>query len=50
MISLIRRIRFWLTEPRIGPDMPLTHWMLHFPSLGRSLAESKFRSFGAVVQ
>ncbi|MFC2992189.1 acyltransferase [Halomonas tibetensis] len=46
MISLFRRIRFWLTESRIGPDMPMTHWMLQFPGLGRRLAERKFRSFG----
>ena len=44
---MFKRIRFWLTEPRIGPDMPLTHWMLQFPSLGGWLARRKFRNFGA---
>jgi len=47
MIALYRRIQFWLTEKRIGPDMPLTHWMLQFPSLGRWLAEHKLAQFGA---
>lgn len=47
MIALFRRLRFWWTEPRIGPDIPLTHWMLHFPGLGRRLAERKLARFGA---
>lgn len=47
MIKLIRRIRFWLTEPRIGPDMPLTHWRLQFPELGFRLAQRKLAKFGA---
>lgn len=47
MIGLFRRIRFWATEPRIGPDMPLTHWRLHFPELGRKLAEGKLARFGS---
>lgn len=46
MIGLLKRFRFWLTESRIGPDMPLTHWMLQFPATGRQLAKSKLRSFG----
>ncbi len=46
MIALYRRISFWLTEMRIGPDMPLTHWMLQFPSLGRWLAERKLARLG----
>ncbi len=46
MFALFNRIRFWLTENRIGPDMPLTHWMLHFPTSGRRLARWKLRSFG----
>lgn len=44
--GLYQRISFWLTEPRIGPDMPLTHWMLQFPKLGRWLAKRKLASFG----
>ena len=46
MIGFFKRLNFWLMEPRIGPDMPLTHWMLHFPSLGCWLARKKFRNFG----
>lgn len=49
-MSLIRdihdRYRFWSTTDRIGPDIPLTHWQLHFPSLMEKLCKKKFRSFG----
>ncbi len=31
---------------RIGPDMPLTHWMLHCKPLMRLLCEWKFWKFG----
>lgn len=47
MIGLFKRLRFWWTEPRIGADIPLTHWMLHFPGLARWLAERKLARFGA---
>lgn len=47
MISeLIRRYRFWSSCDRVGPDIPLTHWRLHFPTLMRSLCERKFGAFG----
>ena len=46
MFALLKRVHFWLTENRIGPDMPLTHWMLHLPETGRRLARRKLRSFG----
>lgn len=39
-------MRFWLETMRIGPDIPLTHWMLHFPELGRWLALRKMSKFG----
>ncbi len=46
MKHFLYRIRFWVTTRRIGPDIPLTHWMLHFPSLGRWLASRKLHRFG----
>jgi acetyltransferase-like isoleucine patch superfamily enzyme len=47
MISaLIRRIRFWRGADRLGPDVPLTHWRLHFPELAQALCRRKFASFG----
>lgn len=45
--ELRERLKFWTTADRIGPDVPLTHWRLHFKSLMRRLCESKFLRFGA---
>ena len=45
-MGLISRLRFWATTNRIGPDVPLTHWMLHFPGFARSLALRKLGRFG----
>lgn len=43
---MLRKIRFWWTASRIGPDMVLTHWMLHFPATMRWLAKRKLGAFG----
>ena len=43
----MKRINFWLRADRIGPDMPLTHVLLHFPSLMRRFCRKKFKRFGA---
>jgi len=50
--ELRERVRFWRSTDRIGPDIPWTHWRLHFPSKMRHLCESKFASFddGAVFR
>jgi acetyltransferase-like isoleucine patch superfamily enzyme len=39
-------IKFWNGTDRIGPDIPLTHWRLHFKSTMRRLCNSKFLKFG----
>lgn len=44
--SFFGRFIFWANCPRIGPDVPLTHWFLHFPELGNWLAQKKLKSFG----
>jgi acetyltransferase-like isoleucine patch superfamily enzyme len=44
--DLPARYRFWSTSDRIGPDIPLTHWRLHFPSLMEGLCKRMFKSFG----
>lgn len=46
MIGLFRRLQFWWNEPRIGADIPITHWMLYFPSLARWLSIRKLARFG----
>jgi acetyltransferase-like isoleucine patch superfamily enzyme len=40
------RISFWRSADRLGPDIPLTHFRLYFPSLMRKLCEKKFKKFG----
>jgi acetyltransferase-like isoleucine patch superfamily enzyme len=39
------RIRYWRSADRIGPDIPWTHWRLHFPSTMLRLCQAKFESF-----
>ena len=48
MFADIRRaFKFWRAADRIGPDIPLTHWRLHFKATMRRLCGSKFLKFGA---
>ena len=46
LMELRNRVRFWSAADRIGPDIPWTHWRLHFPSRMRALCAAKFRAFG----
>lgn len=45
--EVLDRFQFWAAADRLGPDVPLTHWRLHFRSTMQHLCESKFCSFGA---
>ena len=40
------RVRFWLNADRLGPDIALTHWQLHFKSTMRKLCKRRFKRFG----
>lgn len=44
--ELLSRIRFWRSADRLGPDIPWTHWRLHFKSTATELCRRKFQSFG----
>ncbi len=44
--EIIERIRYWRGTDRIGPDVPWTHWRLHFKSTMKALCCAKFGSFG----
>lgn len=46
IIEFARRIRFWIKADRIGPDIPLTHWKLHYKSSMRKMCLRKFSFFG----
>lgn len=37
---------FWRAADRVGPDIPYTHWRLHFKSTMFTLCKRKFKSFG----
>lgn len=43
--ELRERIKFWKKADRIGPDIPWTHWRLHFKSTMRELCKEKFKHF-----
>ena len=44
--ELLNRIRFWREADRLGPDIPWSHWRLHFKRTMRRLCRRKFASFG----
>ncbi|MBU1196106.1 MAG: acyltransferase [Proteobacteria bacterium] len=46
MIHLLERIRFWLNEDRLGPDMLLTHIISYFPKYYNKICQKKFMHFG----
>ncbi len=46
MISIIKKIKFWITCNRLGPDIPLTHFLLYSSRLGHMLCKRKFKRFG----
>jgi acetyltransferase-like isoleucine patch superfamily enzyme len=47
MKSILNKFKFWISADRIGPDMPLTHWLLFSRRLGQYLCRKKFKSIGA---
>ncbi len=46
MFEIIKKIIFCIKTDRIGPDIPFTHWMLHFKSAMNRLCTKKFKYFG----
>lgn len=43
---MIGKLIWMIKVDRIGPEVPLTHWMLHFKSLMRWLCNKRFKQFG----
>jgi acetyltransferase-like isoleucine patch superfamily enzyme len=43
---MLKKLKFWITADRLGPDMPLTHMLLHSSRIGKWLCQKKFRQFG----
>ena len=46
LMEVVDRIKFCYKADRIGPDIPFTHWKLHFKSSMKKLCEKKFLFFG----
>jgi len=46
MKSAVDKLNFWISAKRIGPDMPLTHWMLFFKVTMTWLAKKKLARLG----
>lgn len=44
--EFFKKLRFWRSADRIGPDIPWNHWRLHFATSMRNLCTSKFLCFG----
>lgn len=47
LYEILSRFRFWSHADRLGPDVPLNHWRLHFKSTMLQLCERKFARFGS---
>lgn len=45
LMELWKKIKFWQTVDRIGPDIPLTHWRLFLKSTMVKLCKRKFYYF-----
>jgi acetyltransferase-like isoleucine patch superfamily enzyme len=52
MKKILSKIKFWLYCDRIGPDIPITHWLLYSDRLGRWICRKKFKKFsdGAFIR
>lgn len=45
-LEFLHRLLYWRAADRLGPDIPSTHWRLHFKSPMQRLCRTKFRHFG----
>lgn len=46
MISIVRKIKFWLTCNRLEPDIALTHFLLYSTRLGNIICKRKLKKLG----
>ena len=45
LFEIIKKIRYSINADRIGPDVPFTHWRLHFRKSMIKLCKKKFKKF-----
>jgi acetyltransferase-like isoleucine patch superfamily enzyme len=50
IVEIYKKIKFCLKTDRIGPDIPFTHWLLHYQGQMKRLCQRKFRKFGSTSQ
>lgn len=43
---MIKRLKWFWKCDRLGPDIPLTHFLLYFPTTAKWICRRKFKSFG----
>jgi len=43
---MLKKLHWMLTTDRLGPEIPLTHWMLHFRTSMNWICKKKFKHFG----
>lgn len=48
--EIISKYQFCIQADRIGPDIPFTHWKLHFTTMMRKLCKRKFKYFSDTAQ
>lgn len=48
--EIINKLKYWKSADRIGPDIPSTHWRLHFNSTMLKLCRKKFHYFDETAQ
>ena len=48
--EIVKKIRYCINADRIGPDIPFTHWKLHFAATMKKLCKSKFAYFSSSAQ
>jgi acetyltransferase-like isoleucine patch superfamily enzyme len=50
IVDIYKKIKFCFETDRIGPDIPFTHWMLHYRGTMLKLCKKKFRKFSDTAQ
>jgi len=48
--EIYRKIKFCIKADRLGPDMPFTHWKLHYKKQMLKLCKRKFRKFSETAE
>lgn len=48
--EICHKIKFWKSADRLGPDIPYTHWRLHFKSTMLKICKKKFKYFADTAE